>query len=405
MPCTSTVPDVLERIIADPKLATPTFVLLEDRLLDNCRSIRRIADALQARALYSLKALCLPAVVPSMARLLHGFSVSSLFEARLARDFGGQNVTVHLTTPALRPQEATSLSELCDLVSLNSLSQLERYGEALSRCVELGLRVNPGLSFVGDPRYDPCAPESRLGVALDRIQALIEKDRDALSGIRGLHLHTNCESENFSQLRDTVLLIVPVLRRLGSGITWINLGGGYYFPESGVPEDLSAAIELLRAVNPDLDVYLEPGTAVTQDAGALVTTVLDIIEQSPVPIAILDTTINHLPEVFEYQYVPDVHGASSGGRYAYKLTGCSCLSGDVFGDCRFDHPLKVGSRLCFLDVGSYSYAKANMFNGIPMPLACIARADGSCEIYRAPTYESWVGSQRGFDQIGGIGGL
>jgi carboxynorspermidine decarboxylase len=390
--------DALDRIIADPELPTPAFVLLEERLLDNCRSVRRIADALRARALYSLKALSLPAVVPSMAQLLHGFSVSSLFEARLAREFGGQDVIVHLTAPALPPREAALLADLCDLVSLNSVSQLERYGGALARGVELGLRVNPGLSFVDDPRYDPCAPQSRLGVPLDQVQALIEKDPAVLSRVRGLHLHSNCESEDFSQLRDTVSRIIPILRQLDPGISWVNLGGGYYLPESGVPRDLCAAVELLRAVIPDLDVYLEPGTALAQDAGALVTTVLDIIEQSPVPVAILDTTINHLPEVFEYQYVPDVQDASDSGSYACKLTGRSCLSGDIFGDYRFDHPLKVGDRLCFRDVGSYSYAKANMFNGIPTPAVCIAKADGSREIHRVASYENWLGAWHGFDR-------
>lgn len=394
MPATTMPPTVLEHIIEDPRFPTPAFVFSEERLLDNCRRVRRIADAVQARALYSLKALSLPAVLPSIAQVLDGFSASSLFEARLARDCGGEEITVHLTTPAFRLHEIGMLSGLCDLVSLNSLSQLERHGETLARSAELGLRMNPGLSFVRNRRYDPCAPQSRLGVALDRVQELIDKDFGAVSRIRGLSFHTNCESEDFSQLRDTVLRVIPVLRQLNPGITWINLGGGYYFPDNGVPEELRAAIELLRAVNPNLEVYLEPGTAVSQDAGALVTTVLDIIEQSPVPIVILDTSISHLPEVFEYQYTPDVYGASATGTYTYKLTGCSCLAGDVFGDYRFEHPLEVGDRLCFLDVGSYSLVKANTFNGIPLPLTCIAKADGSREIHPAQAYEQWVRSQR-----------
>jgi carboxynorspermidine decarboxylase len=67
------------------------------------------------------------------------------------------------------------------------------------------------------------------------------------------------------------------------------------------------------------------------------------------------------------------------------------LAGDVFGDYQFDDALGVGSRLCFLDVGSYSLVKANMFNGVPMPHLYLLKADGSIDVLGEPTYEAWIG--------------
>lgn len=380
--------DVLEQIIEDPKIETPIFVCFEKQLLENCRRLQHIADAVKVRALYSLKALSLPGLLPSMAETLDGFSVSSLFEAQLARNCGARSV--HLTIPALRPRELQPLADLCDFISLNSLGELQRYGEILEPDVGLGLRINPGLSFADDARYDPCAPQSRLGVTLDSARSFIEQNPRLASTIRGLHFHTNCESEDFGQLHDTTARIVPLLRQLDASINWVNLGGGYYLPDDGVPDGLRAAVDLLRGVNPALELYMEPGTAVAQDAAAMVTTVLDIIECSPVPLVVLDTTINHLPEVFEYQYAPEAYRADDSGEFRYKLTGCSCLAGDVFGEYRFDHPLKVGSRIGLLDVGSYSLVKANMFNGIPAPLLCHVKADGSRQMFCGPTYERWA---------------
>ena len=383
--------DHLDQIIDASDLKTPAFVFLEDRLLENCTNLRRITDAIEARPLYSLKALSLPALLPAMAKLLDGFSASSLFEARLAREAGGKTSAVHLASPVLRPQEVPSLAALCDVINLNSLGQLQRYGEILAPHVELGLRINPGLSVAGDPRYDPCVAPSRLGVPLDAVQAFIATNPVGAARLRGLHIHTNCESEDFNQLYETVGRLISILRQLGPDIAWVNLGGGYYFPDTDVPEALQAAVALLRQVNPALAIYLEPGTAIAQDAGVLVTTVLDIIEQSPTPLLILDTTINHLPEVFDYRYMPVVHGARDDGRYRYRLTGCSCLAGDVFGDCRFASPLKVGSRVCLMEAGSYSLVKANMFNGIPAPQVYLVKADGSRVIFDAPSYEKWTG--------------
>lgn len=382
--------DVLEQMIDDPEIQTPVFVCFEELLIRSCQNLRRIADAVGAHALYSLKALSLPAILPSMARVLDGFSASSLFEVRLARDHGGAARSVHLTAPALRPREVPQLAELCDFITLNSLGELQNYGKILAPNVELGLRINPGLSLVGDPRYDPCAPQSRLGVGLDSAHRFFDEGREPASIIRGLHFHTNCESEDFGQLRDTAARLVPLLRQLGPGIAWINLGGGYYLPDDGVPEGLRAAIDLLKGVNPRLEVYLEPGTAIAQEAAAMMTTVLDVIEHDPAPLVVLDTTINHLPEVFEYRYAPEAYGADANGQFRYVLTGCSCLAGDIFGEYRFDRPLKVGSRICFLDVGSYSLVKANLFNGIPAPFLCHVRLDGSRQIFRGPTYDQWA---------------
>jgi len=383
--------DVLDRIIGDTGIATPVFVCFEELLLDNCRSLRRLADAVGARALYSLKALALPAILPPMSNILDGFSASSLFEAQIAADHGRAGSSIHLTTPALRPQEIPQFSALCDHVTLNSFGELQRHGKALASKVELGLRVNPELSFVGDARYDPCAPRSRLGVTLGSAASFFDENRALATAIRGLHFHTNCESEDFDHLRQTAARIVPLLKRLGAAIGWINLGGGYYLPEvEEVPEGLRAAADLLRGVNSAVELYLEPGTAIVQDAAAIVTTVLDVIERGPVPSVILDTTINHLPEVFEYRYAPEVYPANESGQFRYMLAGSSCLAGDVFGEYGFDRPLEVGDRICFLDVGSYSLVKANMFNGIPMPSLCYVRTDGSRRTISGPTYETWA---------------
>ena len=91
----------------------------------------------------------------------------------------------------------------------------------------------------------------------------------------------------------------------------------------------------------------------------------------------LDTTVNHMPEVFEYQFRPDVVGASDLGAHEYVLAGMSCLAGDVFGEYRFDEPLRVGSRVVFSNAGAYTIVKANTFNGIPLPAIYELRDDGS----------------------------
>lgn len=344
----------------DPQVVdTPALVLDEDAMTSSARSLAELAHGAGCRMLYSVKALSVPGVLQRLAALLDGFSVSSLFEARLAREVLGDKGALHFVSPALRERDAAEIAELCDLVSFNSISQWERLGAISRRSAACGLRVNPGVSFVRDVRYDPCRPGSKLGIAPDQLPI------GAACGL-GLHLHNNCESTRMADLTDTLQHLSDRRPDLVEDAAWLNLGGGYLFDEA---EDLDQLATLAgqvsrRGARP---VYLEPGAALVQAAGYLVTSVLDCFESDGQQVAVLDTSVNHLPEVFEYQYRPTLAGAAESGPYRYTLAGASCLAGDLLGSYAFAEPLEPGTRLVIFDAGSYSLVKAQMFNGINLP--------------------------------------
>jgi carboxynorspermidine decarboxylase len=104
----------------------------------------------------------------------------------------------------------------------------------------------------------------------------------------------------------------------------------------------------------------------------------------------LDTAVNHMPEVFEFQFEPDVLGHVAGGLYGYILAGCTCMAGDVFGEYAFDMPLAVGSRLTFLNMGAYTISKAHRFNGVGLPSIYLRRRDGSLYLVREDSFEEFA---------------
>jgi carboxynorspermidine decarboxylase len=247
--------------------------------------------------------------------------------------------------------------------------------------------VNPEITFVSDMRYNPCRRYSKLGVP---IQALIENQNiEWIKGISGLHFHNNCESVDFCELVETVKLISGCLPRFLDRIDWVNLGGGYLF---GSEEDFDEFIEAVFFLREKfgVEVIFEPGKGIIGQAGSIVSTVVDIFINDGHSIAVLDTTTNHMPEVFEYQYKPDVGQESEEGKYSYILAGATCLAGDVFGEYRFDIPLKIGSRIFFENMGAYTQVKANMFNGINLPTIYAYTQDGKLEMKRQFTYDDFL---------------
>ena len=106
---------------------------------------------------------------------------------------------------------------------------------------------------------------------------------------------------------------------------------------------------------------------VVDNAGYLLTTVIDSFVSDGQSIAVLDTSVNHNPEVFEYQRQLELHEQDTKGKYSIVLAGCTCLAGDIFGEYQFNKPLVVGDQLVFKQVGAYSLIKANRFNGYNLP--------------------------------------
>lgn len=345
---------------------SPAFILDMPGVHANLRPLRKIKQATDCRILFSVKALPLAPLLHDLKQHLDGFAVSSLFEARLADSVLRGRGSLHLTTPGLRPDEFAELGGVCTHISFNSLAQYRRL-QAISGGYSKGLRINPKLSFADDERYDPCRPHSKLGVDFATLPSGLP------AGIEGLHIHTVFGQTDFQPLRAVIAKLKPFLVRQ-AGLQWLNLGGGYLYHRIA---DLNPIIETIRDLKAHVagQVYLEPGKALVGDAGYLLTSVLDRFDSDGKTVLILDSSVNHHPEIFEYRRRPLLLDEDTQGRHGAILAGSTCLAGDIFGEYRFGKMPAVGDKLVFADVGAYSLIKAQRFNGYPLPALYLRRND------------------------------
>ena len=376
------------------EVQTPCLVFDEIQLRTSLEKIRKAASHAAVELLYSMKACSTTFVLKLIAEGVSGFSCSSVYEARLAREVLRDTASVHVTTPALAQADVEQLATVCDFVSFNSLHQAERSRQLLGGGTSRGLRVNPQLSLLSDERYDPCRRASKLGVPIEYLERIQREEPEVLESFDGIHVHTNCGSNRFSQLASTVDVLHNRLAPTLDRCTWVNLGGGYLFEESVDLWQLWSAVELLSK-NYGLRIFLEPGAAVVRKCGSLLTSVVDLFESDGQEVAVLDTSVNHMPEVFEYQFKPDVLGHQEGATHRYLLAGSTCLAGDIFGAYEFNEPLHIGSRLVFRDMGSYTLVKAHCFNGIPLPNVYSLSPSGVPTLQQTYSYNDFKQRQGG----------
>ena len=349
------------QVIKDSVQSSPAFVLDADAVIDVLAGLTSLREQCGVQVLYALKALPLSNVLELAKPYVDGFSVSSLFEARLAHEHLLGAGSIHLTTPGIKADEWQDIVRYSTHISFNSLTQYQGFSDKDTAGLSLGLRVNPKLSFLNDERFDPCRSHSKLGVSIDELWQAADFDR-----IKGLHIHNVFSATEYTPLLNTIAKLRSYFSKDLAKLEWLNLGGGYLFERIKDHRPFVAAINKLRA-DYQLEVYIEPGKGVVGHTGHLVTTVIDSFVSDGKTIAILDTSVNHNPEVFEYQRQPLLHEHNTKGRYSTILAGCTCLAGDVFGEYRFDQPLKLGDKLVFKEVGAYSLIKANRFNGYQLP--------------------------------------
>ena len=366
------------------EMRTPYFLVDETRLTHNLEILRDVQERAGCKILLAQKAFSMFAVYPLLRQYLAGSTASGLYEARLGHEeFGGET---HVFSPAYREDEWDELLQYADDIVFNSPAQVRRFApRARAAGKSCGLRLNPEHSTQeGHAIYDPCSPGSRLGTTLAQF------DESILPLLDGLHFHTLCE-QNSDALEETVAAVEKKFGRWLPQMKWLNLGGGHHITRGDY--DVERLIRVVRHLKETyhVEVYLEPGEAVVLNAGFLVTSVLETL-QNGMDIAILDTSAAcHMPDVLETPYRPPLRDAGQPGEKAhtFRLGGPTCLAGDVIGDYSFDAPLREGDRLVFEDMALYTMVKTNTFNGMALPSIVWRDKNGNCFLVRRFGYEDF----------------
>ncbi|MFT6180022.1 MAG: carboxynorspermidine decarboxylase [Paracoccaceae bacterium] len=382
---TTPIPQIA-RAFAESGIATPSYVLDQVAFHHNGQILKHVQEETGAKILLAQKAFSCTAIYPILRNYLSGTTASGLYEAKLgAEEFGGE---VHVFSPAYQPAEMDELLEISDHLVFNSLSQWTRYRDQVlssPRKISPGLRINPEYAEACAEIYNPCAPGSRFGVL-----AKLMNEED-LVGIEGLHFHTLCE-QGAGALERTLGHVFAKFDHYLKQMKWLNMGGGHLITSDDydVPH-LIRIITEVQARYPNLEIFLEPGEAISSGGGVLIGSVIDIVKNG-MKIAVLDVSATtHMPDILEMPYRPDVEGAGLPGEkaYTYRFGGPTCLSGDVIGDYSFDSRLKIGDQLVFHDMAHYTMVKNTTFNGVPLPSISIMRDGGPVELVKKFGYKNF----------------
>jgi carboxynorspermidine decarboxylase len=364
-----------------PSLKTPYFMIDELQLINNLEIAKQLKQLSGVKLVLALKCFSTWGVFETIKPYLDGTTSSGPYEVKLGYEtFGGET---HAYSVGYSADDVREVVDMCDKIIFNSLSQLEAYRHIAQGKTEIGLRLNPGVSYAGQDLANPARPYSRLGVQTDYI------DPSVFSSLDGVMFHMNCENKDADSF---ILLLDQISQRFGAyldQIKWVSLGGGVFFTWPGYEiEKLASALKLF-AQRHDVQLYLEPGEAIITKTADLVVTVVDIVENGMKTAIVDSATEAHRLDTLIYKEPASILEADGEGEHEYIIGSCSCLAGDQFCVTKFVKPLEVGQRLHILDSAGYTMVKLNWFNGLRMPSVYCRRSNGEIEHINEFSYDDF----------------
>ncbi|MEL6192842.1 MAG: carboxynorspermidine decarboxylase [Bacteroidota bacterium] len=371
------------------RIPSPAFVLEEEKLRENLILMQRVQKEAGISIILALKGFAMWSTFPMIKEYLKGATASSVHEARLCMEEIGKKA--HTYCVAYPPNSFKEILQYSSHITFNSISEFHRYASQLdqhSEKVSIGIRVNPGFSNVETELNNPCAPGSRLGETSESLPDVLPEE------IEGLHFHALSES-NPDKLGKVLAAFEQRFAKYLPQLKWVNFGGGHLMTRKGYNVD--QLISILRAFKKryEVDIILEPGSAVAWNAGVLIVSVLDVFRRDGIPTAILDISFSaHLPDTLEMPYRPRIKGARDPQKedeFVYRLGGISCLAGDFMFEYAFEKELVPGDKLVFEDMIHYTMVKTSMFNGLEHPQIGIWKENQSYQTIRTFGYEDYKG--------------
>ena len=386
------------------QFGTPAFVYDQKTLESQAQKALAFPNAYGLTARYAMKACPAAAVIRILNRAGLHIDASSGYEALRAMRAGVPAEEIQITAQQL-PDNLADLVRQGVLYNACSLHQLAAYGQ-LFPGNEVSVRINPGLGSGHSNRTNVGGPSSSFGIWHEYLDQVLATANAHDLRITGLHSHIGSGSDPEVWQR-CAQLTLQVAAQLAT-IERVSMGGGFKvgrmagenstdLQEAGQP----VAEEFERFAqehNRKLHLEVEPGTFFVANAGALVCSVIDVVDTGAQGNRFIKVD-SGMTEVLR----PSIYGAqhpivvvpaapATRGQGEYLVAGHCCESGDILTpapdnpeglEARLLTEPKIGDAVFIGGSGAYCAGMAaKNYNSFPEAPEVLLDKDGELHLLR-----------------------
>ena len=319
------------------------------------------------------------AILNVMARLGSGFDIVSQGELERVLAAGGDAAKVVFSGVAKSHQEiARALEVNIRCFNVESEAELLRINQIagdMGKIAPISLRVNPDVDAHTHPYISTGLKENKFGVSVEQARE-VYKLAATLPNIKivGMDCHIGSqltELQPFLDAVDRLIVLMEQLKQDGIHLKHLDLGGGlgvtYTNEAPPHPTEYAKALwEKLRAFS-ELEIIVEPGRAITANAGILVTKVEYLKSNESRNFAIVDAGMNDMirPALYQaYMNILEIDRTLAREEKIYDVVGPICETSDFLGKQR-KLAIAEGDYLAQRSAGAYGASMSSNYNSRP----------------------------------------
>ena len=336
------------------------------------------------------------AILNVMARLGSGFDIVSQGELERVLAAGGDAGKVVFSGVAKSRQEIARALEVnirCfNVESEAELLRINQIAGEMGKIAPISLRVNPDVDAHTHPYISTGLKENKFGVSVEQARE-VYKLATTLPNIKivGMDCHIGSqltELQPFLDAVDRLIVLMEQLKQDGIHLKHLDLGGGLgvtYTDEAPPhPTEYAKALwEKLSAFS-ELEIIVEPGRAITANAGILVTKVEYLKSNESRNFAIVDAGMNDMirPALYQaYMNILEIDRTLAREEKIYDVVGPICETSDFLGKQR-KLAIAEGDYLAQRSAGAYGASMSSNYNSRPRTAEVMVDGDKAYLIRR-----------------------
>jgi len=352
---------------------------------------------------YACKALTNISILKHIKTIGAGIDCSSINEVKLALYAGFEPQNVLYTSNGIHFSEIEEAQSLGIHINIDSLDNLEKFGQKFGHRYPVGVRLRPNIMAGGNLKISTGHEKSKFGISvnqIDKLLALVEK-HDIF--IQALHIHTGSEIKDVDVFVKGIEVLFDIIPRFKE-LSVIDLGGGFKVPykdgdaQTDIPLLAQKVIEAFAShPNPNgnpLQVWFEPGKFLVSECGYLITKVNVMKETGAATFASVDSGFNHLirPMFYDaYHFIENISNPS-GELKKYAVVGNICET-DTFAWDRELNEVREGDLLVFYNAGAYAFEMSSNFNSRYKPAEVMVSNGETKLVRRRDVFEDLLKNQ------------
>jgi diaminopimelate decarboxylase len=382
---------------------TPLYIYHAEKIKEQYGKLQHAFSNSNTIFFYACKALTNLNVLRYIRNLGANVDCSSINEVKLALHAGFPASRILYTSNGIDFNEIKEAKEMGVYINIDSLSNLEKFGQEFGYSYPVGIRLRPNILAGGNMKISTGHDKSKFGIPVDQIDQILSLVSKYQLRVSDLHIHTGSEIRDVDVFLKGIEVLFDIANHF-EHLEFIDLGGGFKVA-SRVGEEETDIPLLAEKVNrafanhpykngKPLQVWFEPGKFLVSAAGNFITKVNVLKQTSAVEFVSVNSGFNHLIRPMFYDAYHHIENISNpeGAMKNYSVVGNICET-DTFAWDRPLNQVREGDYLVFRNAGAYGFEMSSNFNSRFKPAEVMVMDGRSWLIRRRDQFEDLLRNQ------------